>query len=99
MTLCSIGEHRIDVSREQKGGMKPHVVCGGTINSLAFLEYKVQGGRWEVVCSANADRALSLCRHCVWCWGVYSRELGASKELELELSNILLPWTSLVAQW
>ena len=70
MTLCSIGEHRINVSWEQKAGMKPHVVCGGTINSLASLEYKVQGGRWEVVCSTNADRALSLCRHCVWCWGV-----------------------------
>ena len=47
--------------------MKPHMVCEGTINSLASLEYKEQGGRGEVGCSTNADRALSLGRHYVQC--------------------------------
>ena len=90
----SIGTHQIGVSWEQKGGREPAVredsmVCGETVNSVTSLEYKMQGGRREIVCSTNADWAPSICRHCACCWG-YSRG-RASKELEL--SNILLPYS------
>ena len=66
--------------------------AGEGLDPIDSLENKMRGGRWERGCRLSLRRLLGLfyVQDCSGCCG-YGRD-RASKELELELSNILLPY-------